>query len=83
MERPARNRSASFKIELTGDENKKNTFMAKMQPVRNLLKNMLNRPVTNSDILNALTYKYRQNIWNKYIDSIFHQRRQRQNNNRN
>ena len=53
MERLARNRSASFKIELTGGENEKIAFMVKMKHARNILKNILGRPVKNSDILNA------------------------------
>ena len=53
MERPIRNRKASFKIELTGDNDAKQSFNAKVKFVKNKLKYIMNKPVTNSDILNA------------------------------
>ena len=48
-----RNRSASFRIEISGDNEKKAKFLAKMQCVRNYLSKQFTRPVNNSDILNA------------------------------
>ena len=48
-----RNRSASFRIEIPGDNEKQTEFLAKMQCFRNYLSKQFNRPVKNSGILNA------------------------------
>ena len=48
-----RNKSASFRIEISGDNEKKAKFLAKMQCFRNYLLKQFNKPVNNSDILNV------------------------------
>ena len=53
MKRQARNRSASFKLEITGNVQQKNVFMAKLQHMKTILRNKLNKPVTNSDVFNT------------------------------
>ena len=53
MERQARNRSTSFNIEITGNEQQKNVFMAKLQHMKTILRNKLNTQVTNSDVFNS------------------------------
>ena len=55
MDRKAgvRNRSASFRIEIPGDDAEKTEFLGKMQSVRNHLFNKFKRPVNNNEILSA------------------------------
>ena len=46
-----RNRTASFRIEIPGDDEKKSVLLGKMQLMRTLLFNKFKRPVNNNDIL--------------------------------
>ena len=46
-----RNRAASFRIEIPGDDGRKAEFWGKMQSVRNHLHKRINRPVNNNKVL--------------------------------
>ena len=52
MDRKAgvRNRAASFRIEIPGDDGRKAEFLGKMQSVRNHLYSRFNRPVNNNEV---------------------------------
>lgn len=53
MNQATRNRSASFRIEIPGDDRKKAEILRKMQHIRDHMKGEFKRPVNNSEILTA------------------------------
>ena len=52
-QRQTRVKPPSFKIELPGNAERKNEISEKLRSVRGSLQKTFNRPVTNSDILDA------------------------------